>query len=115
MVDVGPGGESRRGLSSARSIVSPGLHPLTAGANTVSLLLFVVALLAKTAASTLPAAILLVVAWKEKRLTRRPVLAVLPFLAWGDRAAGGAGPAAGPERPKRVPGRYPSLVYSPCG
>jgi tetratricopeptide (TPR) repeat protein len=48
-----------------------------------SLLLFVAALLAKTTASTLPAAILLVVAWKEKRLTRRPVLAVLPFFVCG--------------------------------
>ena len=48
-----------------------------------SLLLFVAALLAKTTASTLPAALLLVVAWKEKRLTPRRVLAVLPFLALG--------------------------------
>jgi tetratricopeptide (TPR) repeat protein len=48
-----------------------------------SLLLFVAALLAKTTASTLPAALLLVVAWKEKRLTRRHVMAALPFFAWG--------------------------------
>lgn len=49
----------------------------------LSLLLFAGALLSKTAALTLPAAILLLIWWKRGRIARRDVLLVAPFFAIG--------------------------------
>jgi tetratricopeptide (TPR) repeat protein len=48
-----------------------------------SLALFLGALLSKTVACTLPVALLLVLAWKRGRITRRDVLALLPFVLAG--------------------------------
>ena len=48
-----------------------------------SLFLFVLALLSKTVACSLPAALLLVRWWKTGRIKRQDVLPLLPFLAFG--------------------------------
>jgi tetratricopeptide (TPR) repeat protein len=48
-----------------------------------SLALFLCALLAKTVACTLPAALLLALWWKRGRVARRDALALLPFFALG--------------------------------
>jgi tetratricopeptide (TPR) repeat protein len=53
-----------------------------------SLLLFVAALLSKTVTATLPAALLLITWWKRGTITKRDVLATLPYFALG--AAAGA-------------------------
>ncbi|MCP4901658.1 MAG: O-GlcNAc transferase, partial [bacterium] len=49
--------------------------------STVSLLLFVAALLSKTVTATLPAALLLILWWKRERLCREDVRELLPFFA----------------------------------
>lgn len=49
----------------------------------LSLLLFILALLSKTVASTLPVALLLVLWWKQGHVDRRDVLPFLPFFAFG--------------------------------
>lgn len=60
-------------------------HPPTVrwGGYALAFGLFVLALLSKTVASTLPAAILLVLWWKRGRLSWREVMPVLPMLAVG--------------------------------
>jgi protein O-mannosyl-transferase len=49
----------------------------------LSLLLFILALLSKTVASTLPVALLLVLWWKQGHIDRRDVLPFLPFFTFG--------------------------------
>jgi tetratricopeptide (TPR) repeat protein len=49
----------------------------------ISALLFLLALLSKTVSISLPAAILLVIAWHKGRLTRSDVVPLLPFFAIG--------------------------------
>jgi tetratricopeptide (TPR) repeat protein len=53
------------------------------GLYAASLALFLCALLAKTVACTLPAALLLAIWWKRGRIARKDVLALLPFFALG--------------------------------
>ena len=53
-----------------------------------ALALFAGALLSKTVTASMPAAFLLLVYWKEGRVTRRDVLLLLPFFALGIAAGG---------------------------
>jgi len=50
---------------------------------TLSLLLFIAALLSKTVTATLPAALALILWWKKPRLTAHDILPLLPMLALG--------------------------------
>lgn len=54
----------------------------------LALVLFAGALLSKTVTASMPAAILLLVYWKEGRITRRDVLLLLPFFLLGAAAGG---------------------------
>jgi Flp pilus assembly protein TadD len=73
------GGGRKAGSQSLTS----GLRPLTSGLYWLSLFFFTCALLSKTVACSLPAALLLVCWWKKGRIGWRDVWPLLPFFVLG--------------------------------
>jgi hypothetical protein len=76
-----------------------------------SLALFLFALLAKTVACTLPAALLLALWWKHGRVTRRDVFALAPFFARG--SVSGSSPSGSSDTrwgPPAPPGTSPGWI-----